>query len=267
MSIVVMPMMAQNVIVFQPEFGVSGDMILSSLIDLLRIDVSPESDFVKILNNVASHYEPTAKVAPRKIKHEDVSGMLVEYFWEGSPDWPHTRRGMELRTHIEKCCTENNLDFGKQVALNAVDTIINAEAKVHDKSPEDVEFHELSSPRLVINLVGVGYIVENYIDTSWQFCSTPIALGMGKIKIAHGEFKIPPPVTEEILAKFEFKPTVHYHKGPYSGELATPSGIALLGSIVKHYFQASPIPPDKYGIGFGTKLFQSKQPFLRVFQS
>jgi uncharacterized protein (DUF111 family) len=159
------------------------------------------------------------------------------------------------------------MDIGKELALKTIDTIIEAEAKVHNQQSKDVEFFELSSPRLIVNSIGVGYIVENYIDTSWQFCTTPISLGMGKVKITHGEFKIPPPVTQEILNNFEFKPTVHYNKGPYSGELATPTGISLLCNLVKHFFPASPIGPDKFGIGFGSKSFQSKPSYLRVLQS
>jgi uncharacterized protein (DUF111 family) len=262
-----MPMMAQNMIVFQPEYGVSGDMILSGLIDLLRIDVSPDSKFLNILNNVALQYEKTAVVRPKKIKQDEFSGHIINVEWDGGPEWPKSAKGVELKEHIEKYCNELGMSHGKELAVKTIDTIIEAEAKVHNKEPSEVMFHELSSPRLIINVVGVGFIVENYIDSSWQFCSTPIALGMGKIKIVHGEFKIPPPVTSEILSKFELKSNVHYHKGPYSGELATPTGIALLCNLVKHYFPASPIAPDKFGIGFGAKEFQSKQAYLRVLQS
>ncbi|UCH89059.1 MAG: DUF111 family protein [Thermoplasmata archaeon] len=260
-------MMAQNMIVFQPEYGVSGDMILSSLIDLLRIDISPDSKFLKILNDIASGYESSAVVTPQKMKREEVQGLIMELQWDNSPEWSKSVKGAQLREQIGKACDSLNMNIGKDLALNTIDTIIEAEAKVHDQSPSEVKFFELSSPRMTINLIGVGYIVENYIDTSWQFCSTPIALGMGKVKIVHGEFKIPPPVTSEILTKFELKSNVHYHKGPYSGELATPSGIALMVNLVKHYFPASPIAPDKFGIGFGSKQFQSKQPYLRVLQS
>ena len=267
MSYVVMPMMAQNMLVFQPEFGVSGDMILSSLIDLLRIDISPDSKFLGVLNDVAKKYEASAKVRPKKVKHEEVQGIVLEFEWEGSPAWNKTVKGIELRNHVEKYCDELQMEVGKDLALKTLDTIIEAESKVHDQPTDQVEFHELSSPRMIINLLGVGYIVENYIDTSWQFCSTPIALGMGKVKIIHGEFKIPPPVTAEILSKFEMKPNVHYHKGPFSGELATPTGVALMCNLVRHFFPASPIGPDKYGIGFGSKEYQAKQSYLRVLQS
>jgi uncharacterized protein (DUF111 family) len=254
-------------IVFQPEFGVSGDMMLSSLIDLLRIDTSPEGKFLTVLNNVAKGYDSSATIRPVKMKHEDISGLSMEFNWEGSPEWNKTRKGVDLKNHIEESCNGLGMELGKDLAVRTIDTILEAESKVHNVSPEKVEFNELSSPRLLINLIGVGYIVENYIDASWQFCSTPIALGMGKVKIVHGEFKIPPPVTSNILEKFELKSNVHYHKGPFSGELVTPSGIALLGNLVKHYFPASPIAQDKFGIGFGSKTFQSKHPYLRVLQS
>jgi uncharacterized protein (DUF111 family) len=260
-------MMAQNVIVFQPEFGVSGDMILGSLVDLLRIDIAQDSKFMTVLKKVATGYESTAEIKPRKVKYEDLQGIAMDLTWDNGPDWSRTAPAADIRNKIEEFCTELNMEFGKELALNSIDTIIEAEAKVHGQPEEKVEFHELSSPRLVVNLIGVGYIVENYIDSSWQFCSTPIHLGMGKIKIAHGEFKVPPPVTANILEKFEFKPSVHYNKGPYSGELATPSGVALLCNLVRHYFPASPIPVDKFGIGFGSRSFQSKQSYLRVLQS
>lgn len=262
-----MPMMAQNIIVFQPEYGVSGDMILSSLIDLLRIDVTAGSKFMTVIEGIAAGYDETVKIKPQKIKHEELHGIKLELTWDGGPEWNRTAKGVDIRKEISRCCDDLQMDFGKKLALNSIDTIIEAEAKVHGQLPENVEFHELSSPRILVNLIGVGYIVENYIDSSWQFCSTPISLGMGRIKISHGEFKIPPPVTEKILEKFNYKPAVHYNKGPFSGELATPSGVSLLGNLVHHYFPASPIPVDKYGVGFGSKVFQSKQSYLRVLQS
>jgi len=267
MSDAVMPMMAQNIIVFQPEFGVSGDMILSSLIDLLRIDMSSDSKFLNLLNDVAKKYEPSATVKTQKVKQEDLQGVKLTIDWKGSPDWNVTRPSSEIRDILEELTDELEMGFGKELAQKTVDTIIEAEASVHNIPNNDVKFHELSSPRLLVNVIGVGYIIENYIDTSWHFCSTPISLGMGKVKISHGEFKIPPPVTLKILEKFEYKPAVHYNKGPYSGELATPTGIAILCNLVRHYFPASPIPRNKFGIGFGSKVFQSNQSYLRVLQS
>lgn len=242
-------------------------MVLTSLIDLLRIDTSQDGKFIKILKDVASSYEDTAVIQTKKIKQDDLSGIKIEFDWDGYPEWSRMIKGVEIKEKMIEAGRSLEMNSGLELAMKTIDTIIEAEAKVHSIDPSEVKFYELSSPRLIVNLIGVGYIIENYIDSSWLFCSTPISIGMGKVKISHGEFKIPPPVTEEILQKFEYKPSVHYNKGPISGELATPTGIALLCNLVKYYFPASPIPVDKFGIGFGSKLFQSKQSYLKVLQS
>ena len=127
MSNAVMPMMAQNVIVFQPEFGVSGDMILSSLIDLLRIDISPDSKFLKILNDIARKHEKTAVVKPEKVKSDELQGIKINVDWEGGPGWDKPTPGLEIRKIMEDITVELGMNHGKDLALNTIDTIIEAE--------------------------------------------------------------------------------------------------------------------------------------------
>ncbi len=101
-----------------------------------------------------------------------------------------------------------------------LDIIVNAEAKVHEVSRDQVHFHELSHIDTIIDLVSVAYGMRS-IGADAVFCG-PVPCGSGTINTSHGIIPNPPPVTLEILKGHKL---VFY---PENLELTTPTGAAIV---------------------------------------
>jgi pyridinium-3,5-bisthiocarboxylic acid mononucleotide nickel chelatase len=103
-----------------------------------------------------------------------------------------------------------------------------AEAAVHGRPVDEVRFHELGRARTVVQLLA-GVTALELLDVD-RVTTSPIALGGGTVRIAHGRFPVPPPAVLELLRGFVVS------GGPRDGELTTPSGAAVLAAL------AEPVP-------------------------
>jgi uncharacterized protein (DUF111 family) len=86
-------------------------------------------------------------------------------------------------------------------------------------------------------------------------------VGQGIWKTSHGLYSVPPPAALEMLKDMQFR------YGPIDGELATPTGIAIIKNLVYEYvdyIQDLPITPKVVGYGLGTRVFEDYINILRV---
>ena len=118
-----------------------------------------------------------------------------------------------------------------------------AEGSVHGVSPEEVHFHEVGGLDALIDVIGTCLALES-LDVSSVFAS-PVALGTGTVRGAHGLLPNPAPAVVELLAG------VPVHGTSQTVELTTPTGAALLAGLVTSF---GPLPPMKvtaagYGAG------------------
>ncbi len=230
-----------KVLYIDPVFGISGDMMISAL-----IDVGVPFDALREL--VAKIPAQVPSIQPVRLTQGVISGIHLEI---GPSDRYFTIAEMEE--------TIRGIDVDGAVkgdALGMLSLIVTAESKIHDVSRDTLHLHELSHVDTIIDLLCVAYGVR-FLAADQVFCG-PVPCGSGTINTSHGSIPNPPPVTLEILRG---------HRLVFYGEpleLTTPTGAA----IVAHYAQAGgKVPaftPLYEGHGVGT--YTSSRPdVLRIF--
>lgn len=132
-------------------------------------------------------------------------------------------------------------------ALAVFELLAVAEAKVHGSSPEDVHFHEVGALDAIGDIVAAASAFH-LIGADEAWCS-PVHVGCGTVRCAHGVLPVPAPATLELLKGM---PT--YSDG-IRGELATPTGAALLRRFCKGFSPMPPLVVEAVGYGAGTKDF------------
>ncbi|MEA4992099.1 Pyridinium-3,5-bisthiocarboxylic acid mononucleotide nickel insertion protein [bioreactor metagenome] len=246
--------------------GISGDMNLAALIDL---GVSP--DYLKAeLAKLAIDDEFALQCQPEKCN--GIQGMQVHVRLSGHQhghshghEHPHGHehnpaQGSHLPhrnlADITAIITQSTLaDPVKQTSLNIFRRIAEAEAKVHGKALEDVHFHEVGATDSIVDIVGAAICFHALdVDAVW---SSPLELGGGFVRCAHGMMPVPAPATVEILHGI---PTT---RGGVEHEATTPTGAAIIAALA-HAFKAAPAMTT-LSTGYGIGHRQTERPnMLRV---
>lgn len=172
-------------------------------------------------------------------------------------------RGFELRDAIQNIAEDLKLSVeARDLATRSIDSLIDAEAKVHGETPSDVHLHEAGSIDTVVDIIGTAYALDELgLTKDTKIYSTPVAVGGGLFNFSHGKVQSPAPATLEILRSKAF-PMVG---GPIEFELTTPTGAALLVNIVDEAVPFyPPIKPMRTGNGSGTKDFESMPNIVRL---
>jgi uncharacterized protein (DUF111 family) len=144
------------------------------------------------------------------------------------------------------------------VATELLTIIGKAEAKIHDKTLDDVHFHELADWDSLMDVVASAVILNSLADCSWSLSKLP--LGGGLVQTQHGLIPIPAPATADILINFEF-----INDG-ILGERITPTGAAIL-RFLKDKNALTTQPQGELtstGYGLGTKIFPNMPNILRA---
>ncbi|HSH70579.1 MAG TPA: nickel pincer cofactor biosynthesis protein LarC [Deferrisomatales bacterium] len=122
-----------------------------------------------------------------------------------------------------------------------------AEAKVHGVDADQVHFHEVGALDAIADIVAAASAFHQLgVDEAW--CS-PVHVGCGTVRCAHGVLPVPAPATAEIL-----KGVPVYSDG-VQGELCTPTGAALVRHFCAGFRAMPPMVVDRVGYGAGTKDF------------
>lgn len=151
------------------------------------------------------------------------------------------------------------LDLPEEVRDNAgkvYDAIADAEAKAHGCPVEQVHFHEVGALDAVADVTGVCYAI--YLLRPERIVASPIHVGSGTVRCAHGIMPVPAPATANLLAD------VPMYGGNIRGELCTPTGAALLVHFADSFGDMPVMSKTSVGIGVGTKEFEQAN-CVRVF--
>lgn len=131
-----------------------------------------------------------------------------------------------------------------------------AEAAVHGTGVDDVHFHEVGALDAIADIVGA---CAGFVDLRLTalHCS-PVAVGSGTVRTAHGELSVPAPAVARLLSG------VATYAGPVTTELCTPTGAALLRHWVTDWSAQPPMAVAAIGVGAGSKDFPSHANVLRL---
>ena len=199
--------------------GVSGDMLLGALVDAgAGLDVLQEAvDQVGV--------EPV-RLQRSTVTRAGIGACKVDVVVD---DAPGTRTWSDVRGLLEAA---ELADGVRVTALDVFARLAAAEAAVHRTTPEQVHFHEVGALDAVADVVGTaaGLHALGLVRVT----ASPVVLGSGTARGAHGPLPVPPPA---VLALLQGAPVL---AGPVAREMTTPTGAAVLASVVSSY---GPLPP------------------------
>ena len=141
----------------------------------------------------------------------------------------------------------------------AFERLARAEAAVHGTRPDDVHFHEVGALDAIADVVGACAGLEHLgLDT---LVVSPVAVGSGRVRGAHGDMPVPPPAVTELLRGV---PSWAGPGGGPAGELCTPTGAALLTSSATTYGAQPGMAVERVGVGAGGRDPRSHANVLRL---
>jgi len=229
---------------FDASTGLSGDMILGALLDL---GVS-SAHFKEKMNEL----ELPVNIQIRETKRASLRGLKVDVLVERKET--EARKWTDIEAFLKKS------PFSASVKKNALDIFKNlfkAEAKVHGNKFRKTHLHEIGADDAIIDILGSCYLAE-VLDIS-EFYSSPLNLGAGWIKSSHGILPVPPPATAELLKN------IPVYSAWIREELVTPTGAAIVSTLVKKFIPFPEITYEKIGHGAGSKDFPKIANILRIF--
>ena len=138
-------------------------------------------------------------------------------------------------------------DAVKRDAEGIYRNIAAAESKVHQTDMEQIHFHEVGSVDALIDVVGSCLALELLGVDEVQ--ASPVCVGNGTVRCAHGILPVPAPATAEIIKGMPA------YCSSFDGELLTPTGAAILKYFVETYTKEMHMEIEEIGYGFGTKDF------------
>src|SRR5690349_14110855 len=223
--------------------GASGDMILGAL-----VAAGVEAGYLREQLSLLS-------VAGFKIDFETVnrSGLSATYARvETAPEHKH-RHLSDIKQIIE---TSELSASVKNRAVQIFTRLAEAEARVHNEPIDHVHFHEVGALDAIVDVVGAAICFDALkID---RFLCSPLHVGSGMVKMAHGQFPIPPPAVTELLKGVPFYAT------EIKGELLTPTGAAIITTVCSEYGPIPEMKTETTGYGAGTREYQDFPNVLRV---
>ena len=223
--------------------GVSGDMTLAALVsagwpveDLRALPVRLKLEGVQI------------DVQPAR--RGPFAALRVEVRAPGGQPHRHLR-------HVEAILTAADLpETVRSRALEVFRRLAGAEAEVHGTSVEKVHFHEVGAVDAIVDIVGAISGLEALgVARVW---ASRLPLGGGSVMSEHGRIPVPAPATAHLLRGV---PVVH---GPVEAELVTPTGAALLATLVADWGPPPGYRLERIGTGAGAREFPDLPNVLRL---
>ncbi len=150
----------------------------------------------------------------------------------------------EMRERIERLAVPERV---KADARAVFDAIAEAESAVHGEKVENVHLHEVGSWDALADVLAVCWLMDELEPD--QILASPVHVGSGMVKCAHGLLPVPAPATERLLRG------IPIYQGELRGELCTPTGAALLRHYARDFVPMPRLRVEKCGFGTGKKDF------------
>ena len=222
--------------------GLAGDMTIAALVDLgVPRDVLAEAWEALRLTGYHVHFA-----------HKTVSGIVATHFDV------HVSEKQPLRTFatIRELLAKAQLDAGVRArATRTFERLAEAEASVHRMPKDEVHFHEVGAVDAIVDIVGAAAALD-YIGA--EVVCSPLPMGRGIVKAAHGALPLPPPAVVECLRGF-----ATYDAG-IDMELVTPTGAAIVAANAARSERWPSMMPEESGWGAGSATLADRPNVLRA---
>ncbi|MFA4906074.1 MAG: nickel pincer cofactor biosynthesis protein LarC [Candidatus Margulisiibacteriota bacterium] len=217
--------------------GISGNMFLGAL-----LDAGLPADKLRI---------PHSALRIKKVRKHGISGIHLEVIAEKQTE---SRNLKDILSIIGKSKLNPNT---KQIATAIFRRLAEVEAKVHGIPVNKVHFHEVGAIDSIVDIVGAAIGID-YFGIE-EVKTSPINVGSGWIKTAHGKLPVPAPATTELLKGFSV-----YNSG-IKKELTTPTGAAIISTLAKPADVMPRLKVEAIGFGAGTYDLAEQPNLLRIF--
>ncbi|MDF2881935.1 MAG: hypothetical protein K0R54_2492, partial [Clostridiaceae bacterium] len=238
--------------------GISGDMNLGAM-----IDIGVDKDYInkQLAKLNINEFELDIKKDSRK----GISGTNLNVLVHNNDDHlenhehnhhmeHHHHRNLEdVRNIIMGSQLNDNI---KSISMRIFMEVAKAEAKVHNCDINSIHFHEVGAVDSIVDIIGAA-ICFDYLNVD-KIISSPIELGSGFVKCAHGLLPVPAPATAEILTGLPVT------TGKVTFEATTPTGAAILKTMVNEFSKENHFKAIKVGYGIGNKDIGDIPNVLRV---
>ena len=166
----------------------------------------------------------------------------------------HSHRGLtEIRKIIAAAAISES---AKETAIRIFEALGTAEAKIHNVPVEAIHFHEVGAVDAIVDIVCAA-VGAGALGVDGIVCS-PLNVGGGTVKCAHGTFPVPAPATVELL-----KDAPVYSSG-IEAELVTPTGAAIAKTLATRFGAFPEMKIEKSAYGAGSRDFPGHPNVLRI---
>ncbi|MBW3639073.1 MAG: nickel pincer cofactor biosynthesis protein LarC, partial [Actinobacteria bacterium] len=212
--------------------GISGDMLLGALVDA-GVDLSVLQAAVDGLG-----VEPI-RLTARPVTRAGIGATKVEV---EVGEAATTRTWADVR---ELLTTAELVDHVRTTALAVFARLAAAEAAVHRVAPDEVHFHEVGALDALADIVGCAAGLHALGLSA--LTASPVTLGSGTARGAHGPIPVPSPAVLALLSG------VPVEAGPVRQEMTTPTGAALLATAATAYGPMPSMVLHSTGSGAGSR--------------
>ena len=248
----------QRITVIDPSIaGISGDMLLASLIDA----GANAQAIQEILNLIPEHYSRCKSII-LKTEYVRTHGFRAcRINLEISEEEDETSAD-QFTTANERIIKNSKLSQrASDFALGSIRALVEVESQLHGTNVHETHLHEAGSADTLADVLGVAAAVDSLELFDGDIVSTPVAVGGGHVKFSHGTLSIPAPAVMEIVRRNH----IPILGGPEEIELATPTGVCMLANLAKEYTTVYPgMVAERVGYGSGKAMLSSSPNFLRV---
>src|SRR5579862_9689947 len=228
---------------FDAFSGLSGDMIVGAILDC-------GADFASFERAMNSVPIKGYRISTRRKVSSGISALKFDV--EVTEPQPERHFG-EIRAMIVASSLSTTI---KQRAVSIFEVLAQAEAKIHDTTPDHVHFHEVGAVDSIIDIVGTAWGLEHL--GVGDVIVSPLPMGNGFARSQHGIIPVPAPATAELLKGFPLK------IGDGAHEMVTPTGAAVVRALGRPAAIPLAFEVEKTGYGAGARELEDRPNVLRL---
>jgi uncharacterized protein (TIGR00299 family) protein len=241
-----------RILYFDCFSGISGDMVIGALLDAGL----PFEDLKRALGSLAvSGYDVTTA----RVLRAGVSATKFNVHEHGHDGAPHGHDHAPHRhlTSIFSLIDQSALSpAGRDKAKALFQRLAEVEASIHQMPVEKVHLHEVGALDSIIDIVGAVFALE-WVGADRIVCS-PLNVGSGTVRSAHGLLPVPAPATVTLLGDAPI------YSGPVQKELVTPTGALIATAYASSFGAIPPMAVERVGYGAGERDNPDTPNVLRV---
>lgn len=232
--------------------GASGDMLMAAL-----SQIAPEGE--KICGQIEGLGLTGVRASAETVLKNGIAGLHIKVTVHGEDEAEphehhhehHDHPHHEYRSLGDICRMIDGFALPEKVREDAkavYSLIAQAEGRVHGREVGEVHFHEVGALDAVADVTGACLLM--YELGAERVVASPVRVGYGSVRCAHGVMPVPAPATALLLEG------VPVYAGDIEGEMCTPTGAALVKYFADEYGTMPEMIVERSGFGMGTRDYE-----------